>query len=158
MQMLNSFMEIVFATGRGTSIDMIEVTRYYKFVAAQGHVLGRIYYGAPVEGCLCLSENCDRAASRFKTAADRGLADGQFGSGGDHGHDAGTSVDFVMAAKYFKEVADRGVSDNQVNYGGCLLNGWGVSVNHNDAVRYFKFVVDQGNSYGALNHGLCLIE
>lgn len=92
----------------------------------------------------------DDSASRYRKAAEKGIADAQFVLGAMYANGQGVERDYNEAAAWYRKAADQGYAKAQYNLGRMYISGQGVPYDYLQAVKWFNRAAAQD---GMESHG-----
>ena len=96
-----------------------------------------------------------KAAERFRKAAEQGYAPAQYNLGVCYAKGQGVAQNYAEAVKWYSKAAEQGNKYAQNNLGVCYKDGQGVAQNYAEAVKWFTKAAEQGNKYAQNNLGVC---
>jgi TPR repeat protein len=121
---------------------------FFEKAAEQGDNLEFMYHNG--EG---VPPDYAQAVTRYRKAADQGVAEAQFNLGQMYREGQGVSLNYKQAAEWFRKAADQGVTEAQFNLGQMYREGQGVPLDYKEAEAWFRKAADQGVVEAQFNLG-----
>lgn len=90
-----------------------------------------------------LTHHGDDSATRYRKAAEKGVADAQFVLGAMYANGQGVERDYNEAAAWYRKAADQGYAKAQYNLGRMYISGQGVPYDYLQAVKWFNRAAEQ---------------
>ena len=87
-----------------------------------------------------------KAAERFRKAAEQGYAPAQYNLGVCYAKGQGVAQNYAEAVKWYSKAAEQGNKYAQNNLGVCYCKGQGVAQNYAEAVKWFTKAAEQGDA------------
>ncbi|TXT24353.1 MAG: TPR repeat SEL1 subfamily [Gallionellaceae bacterium] len=85
-----------------------------------------------------LALNGDDTATRYRNAAEKGIADAQFVLGAMYANGQGVERNYHEAVAWYRKAADQGYAKAQYNLGRMYISGQGVPYDYLQAVKWFN--------------------
>ena len=103
-----------------------------------------LFLGACYDGGQGVLQDCAEAASYYRKAAERGLAEAQLGLAYLYNFGQGVPQDFTEAAKWYCKAAEQGFAIAQCSLGCAFAHGCGVPQDHAQAAAWYRKAAEQG--------------
>ncbi len=103
---------------------------------------------------LLISEEEAFGLSRYRKAAEKGVAEAQYNLGFMYGEGEGVPQNFAEAVKWYRKAAEQGMAGAQFSLGLMYRNGQGVPRDYARAAKWYRKAAEQGFTIAQYSLGL----
>jgi TPR repeat protein len=148
-----SYVGIMYDTGRGVQLNHGEAVSWYLKAAEQGDAFSQSHLGYAYEMGRGAARDEKLAAQWYAKAADQNDAYSQARLASLYRDGRGLAQDFQQAAKWFAKAADQGSTWAQMNLGLLYIKGHGVPLDYTKAMFWLRNAAERNDSQAQYNLG-----
>jgi TPR repeat protein len=148
-----SYVGIMYDTGRGVGLDHGEAVSWYLKAAGQGDAYSQSHLGYAYEMGRGIARDEKLAAQWYAKAADQGDAYSEARLASLYRDGRGLAQDYQQAAQWFAKAADQGSTWAQLNLGLLYIKGQGVPLDYTKAMFWLRNAADRNDSQAQYNLG-----
>jgi TPR repeat protein len=148
-----SYVGIMYDTGRGVELNHGEAVSWYLKAAEQGDAYSQSHLGYAYEMGRGVARDEKLAAQWYAKAAGQNDAYSQARLANLYRDGRGVAQDFQQAANWFSKAADQGSTWAQMNLGLLYVKGQGVPLDYTKAMFWLRNAADRNDSQAQYNLG-----